>query len=143
MKIGMTELLVIFIVALVVIGPDKLPAYAKKLGEALKQFKEISSEATKDIRESIVEPLEEAQRPLKEAMEPLTDLEKSINKDLKDLNKSISDIGKTSSPAKEKEASQDPVPADTAASHGERTISYPFLWIIRRLLISQGIPTRL
>ena len=67
MKIGMTELLVIFIVALVVIGPDKLPAYAKKLGEALRQFKEVSSEATKDIRESIVEPLEEAQRPLREA----------------------------------------------------------------------------
>ena len=46
MKIGLMELLVIFIVALVVIGPDKLPAYARKLGEALRQFKKYSSEAT-------------------------------------------------------------------------------------------------
>ena len=66
MKIGLTELLVIFIVALVVLGPDKLPEYAKKLGEALNSFKKASNEATKDIRESIIEPLEEAQKPLKE-----------------------------------------------------------------------------
>lgn len=29
MKIGFTEIIVIFIVALIVIGPDKLPFYAK------------------------------------------------------------------------------------------------------------------
>ena len=39
MKIGWMELLVIVIVALVVVGPDKLPDYAKKFGKALKEFK--------------------------------------------------------------------------------------------------------
>ena len=82
MKIGVQELIIVFVVALIVIGPDKLPAYAKKLGEALRQFKKYSSEATKEIRESVVEPLEEAQRPLKEAMEPITDLEKTVRKDM-------------------------------------------------------------
>ena len=43
MKIGVWELLVVFVVALVVIGPDKLPEYAKKLGEALRQFRKYSS----------------------------------------------------------------------------------------------------
>lgn len=94
MKIGLTEILVVFIVALFVIGPDKMPEYAKKFGEALKQFRKISGEATKEIRESVVEPLEEAQRPLREAMEPVTDLEKEIRDDVNGIKKSFSDIGK-------------------------------------------------
>ena len=94
MKIGATELIVIFIVALLVIGPDKLPYYAKKLGAALKEFKKVSSDMTKDVRESVIEPLEEAQKPLREAIEPLEDLGKSIKKDLNDVNKDIKSIGK-------------------------------------------------
>ena len=35
MKIGALELLVVFVVALLVIGPDKLPLYAKKFGAAM------------------------------------------------------------------------------------------------------------
>ncbi len=98
MKIGMMELLVIFIVALVVIGPDKLPEYARKLGEALRQFKKYSSEATKDIREGLVEPLEEAQKPLKEALKPVNDLEKELKSEVKDLKKSLQDVGKPVKP---------------------------------------------
>lgn len=94
MKIGVWELVVVFIVALLVIGPDKLPEYARKLGEALRQFKKYSSEATKEIRESVVEPLQEAQRPLKEAMEPFNDLEKSVRGEMDDLKKSFEEIGK-------------------------------------------------
>ena len=97
MKIGMQELLVIFVIALIVLGPDKLPLYAKKLGEALGQFKKYSSEATKEIRESVVEPLQEAQRPLKEAMEPINDLQKTVRSDMNDLKKSFTDIGKPTS----------------------------------------------
>ena len=94
MKIGIQELLVVFIVALVVVGPDKLPYYAKKLGQAIGQFRKYTEEATKDIRESIVEPLNEAQKPLREAMEPVTELEKDIRHNVTDIKKSLSDIGK-------------------------------------------------
>ena len=37
MKIGTLELVVIAIVALLVIGPNKLPEYARKLGQAFLQ----------------------------------------------------------------------------------------------------------
>ncbi len=94
MKIGFTELLVVFIVALFVIGPDHLPEYAKKLGEAVAQFRKYSESATKDIRESIVEPLEEAQKPLREAFEPLQETEKEIRGNVKELQTSIRNIGK-------------------------------------------------
>jgi sec-independent protein translocase protein TatB len=104
-RIGMTELIVIFVVALFVVGPDRLPMYAKKLGEALAQFKKISDDATKDIKESIVEPLEEAQRPLKEAIEPITELDKAVRDNVKDVQKSFNSIGKPkkNTPAKKDE----------------------------------------
>ena len=94
MKIGITELVVIFIVALLVIGPDRLPAYAQKLGQAMAQFRKYSAEATKEIKTSIVEPLEEAQKPLREAVQPLEDLDRAVRADVKDLKTSFKDIGK-------------------------------------------------
>ena len=50
MRIGVLELMVIFAVALIVLGPDKMPYYARKLGEGLKEFRKVSSEVTKDLR---------------------------------------------------------------------------------------------
>lgn len=105
MKLGMMEIVVILAVALIVLGPDNLPKYAQKLGAALKEFRKFSSEATKDIRESIVEPLEEAQKPLKEAMEPITDLTDEIGRNVEDLKKSFTDLGKPD----QKEKAETPV----------------------------------
>lgn len=114
MKIGVQELLLIFIVALIVLGPDKLPIYAQKFGEALKEFRKFSSDATKDIRESIVEPLEEAQRPLREALEPISEFEKEVRNDVTGIKKSLEDIGKPVKSTKdEKKVSADVQAADT------------------------------
>ncbi len=118
MKIGVQELLLIFIVALIVLGPDKLPMYAQKFGEALKEFRKFSSDATKDIRESIVEPLEEAQRPLREALEPITELEKDVRNDVKGIKKSLEDIGKPAKPVKAAEGES----VDTRTAEGDMEI---------------------
>ena len=37
MKIGIAEIIVICVIALVALGPEKLPIYAKKLGASLKE----------------------------------------------------------------------------------------------------------
>jgi sec-independent protein translocase protein TatB len=47
--IGMPELILIMAVALIVIGPKKLPDLAKSLGRALGEFKK----ATRDFKETI------------------------------------------------------------------------------------------
>lgn len=109
MRMGIMELVVIFVVALFVLGPDKLPYYARKLGEGLKEFRKVSSEVTKDLRESVIEPLEEAQRPIKEAMEPITELEKDVRGDMEEIKRSFSDFGKTEkeSPSKEGTTAQE------------------------------------
>ena len=46
-SLGMPELIVIFVVALVVFGPSKLPELGKSLGEAIKGFRKSVSEVDK------------------------------------------------------------------------------------------------
>ena len=49
MKIGWMELLVVAVVALIVIGPDKFPEYAKKFGQVLREIRKVTSELTEEI----------------------------------------------------------------------------------------------
>lgn len=113
MKIGAMELVVIFIVALLVIGPDKLPQYARKFGAALREFRKASSGMTREIRESVIDPLEEAQKPLREAMEPLEDISKGLQGDLNAVERDLKNIGKTKP--------QEPKPAAAEETAGTPT----------------------
>ncbi|MBW2599937.1 MAG: twin-arginine translocase TatA/TatE family subunit [Deltaproteobacteria bacterium] len=47
--IGMPELIVILVVALIIIGPKKLPDLAKSLGKGLAEFRH----ATDDVKDSL------------------------------------------------------------------------------------------
>jgi sec-independent protein translocase protein TatB len=115
MKIGFTEIIVIFIVALIVIGPDKLPYYARKLGAGLREFRKATDDMTKDIRESVVEPLEEAQKPIREAMEQFEQLDRDVRKNFKETSESLNSIGKVKKPDKAADEQQDG--KNTAASY--------------------------
>ena len=64
MKIGFTELILVAIVAFVVIGPDKLPEYARKLGKMLRELKKYTGAASEEIQKNVVEPLNEIQAPI-------------------------------------------------------------------------------
>ena len=106
MKIGALELLVVFVVALLVIGPDKLPLYAKKFGAAMREFRKASQDVTQEIRESVIDPLEEAKKPLKEAIEPIEELQNGLKADIKSVEKEIKDIGKPAPAAKAETATE-------------------------------------
>lgn len=64
MKIGSAEFVVILIVALLALGPEKMPFYAKRLGKAISMIKEYSGKLTEEIKESITDPLADAVSPL-------------------------------------------------------------------------------
>lgn len=66
--IGMPELIVILVIALIVIGPQKLPELARSLGKGLAEFKR----ATEDFKQNIAEETkasEEKERIAKEVAE--------------------------------------------------------------------------
>jgi TatA/E family protein of Tat protein translocase len=54
--IGMTELLVIFAVALLVLGPKKLPELARSLGRGIAEFRRASSEMRREFLDLTEEP---------------------------------------------------------------------------------------
>lgn len=49
--IGMPELIVIMVIALIVIGPNKLPDLAKSLGKGLAEFKKASEDFQRNVQE--------------------------------------------------------------------------------------------
>lgn len=51
--IGMPELLVIVVIALLVVGPKKLPEIAKALGKGLSEFRKVTESATDTIKETL------------------------------------------------------------------------------------------
>ena len=51
--IGMPELIVIFVIALIIFGPRKLPELGKSLGKSLAEFKRASSDLRQTLEEEI------------------------------------------------------------------------------------------
>jgi TatA/E family protein of Tat protein translocase len=59
-SIGMPELILIFVVALLVFGPKKLPELGKSLGRGLAEFKKASDDLKKTIEDEIEQGKQEA-----------------------------------------------------------------------------------
>jgi Tat protein translocase TatB subunit len=51
--IGMPELMVIAVIALLVVGPKKLPDLAKALGKGLSEFRKATQSATDTLKETL------------------------------------------------------------------------------------------
>jgi Tat protein translocase TatB subunit len=51
--IGLPELIVIAIIALLVVGPKKLPDLAKSLGKGLSEFRRATDDVTENIKETL------------------------------------------------------------------------------------------
>jgi sec-independent protein translocase protein TatA len=52
-SLGMQEILVIFVLALIVFGPRKLPELGKSLGKSLAEFKKASNELKQTWEEEV------------------------------------------------------------------------------------------
>jgi TatA/E family protein of Tat protein translocase len=72
--LGMGELLVILAVALLVLGPKRLPDVASGLGKAIREFRKATRDLQNqiDLDESVAKPLQELKAALRD--EPVTAL---------------------------------------------------------------------
>lgn len=51
--IGLPELIVIAIIALLIVGPKKLPELAKSLGKGITEFKRAAEDVTANVKETL------------------------------------------------------------------------------------------
>jgi sec-independent protein translocase protein TatA len=72
-SIGMPELLVIFMVALIVFGPRRLPELGKALGQTLQEFRRASSNLQRSLEEEIEAEKIPATKPVPVAAPPGTE----------------------------------------------------------------------
>jgi TatA/E family protein of Tat protein translocase len=77
-NIGLPELLIILVIALLIFGPKKLPEVGKSLGRAIREFRRTSDEIKEKIEQEI-------------QADELKDIHEDIKKDIKDI-KEIKDI---------------------------------------------------
>lgn len=52
-SVGLPELAIILLIALIIFGPAQLPKIGRSMGKALREFREGSAEMTKAIREGV------------------------------------------------------------------------------------------
>lgn len=55
-NVGFSEILVVLIVALIVLGPNRLPGAARQLGKALQEFRRVSNDFQTEVRDAFSEP---------------------------------------------------------------------------------------
>ena len=91
---GGGEIIIILLVILVILGPDKIPEFAKKAGQVMRYVRN----ATDDIKKEINKETDEIQKPFKSAYKEATSFadnaKKAMNTTLEDINKEEEEIKK-------------------------------------------------
>src|SRR3989339_626310 len=86
------EMAIILLVALLVIGPKKLPELAKGIGKGLRAVRSASN----NLRQVVAEPLDEIRKPLEEIRQPLREIQSDLLQTMHsfetDFNREIYDI---------------------------------------------------
>jgi sec-independent protein translocase protein TatB len=118
--IGFTEMLVIAVVALIVIGPERLPRVARTLGHLFGRMQRYVNDVKADINREI--QLEELKDLQKSVVESAQAIEQSVSREitsteseLRQAGEAIAEVGRADAPA-----APPPAAADAAASTGPK-----------------------
>ena len=76
-QLGFQEILIIFIIALLVFGPKKLPELGKSLGKGLREFKK----ATEDLKSNWEDHMRDIEEPLKDTKKDLEETGRELKQD--------------------------------------------------------------
>jgi sec-independent protein translocase protein TatB len=104
MKLGFSEILVVLIVAMLVIGPDKLPQFTRNAGKALQSFRKALNETTEEVRET----LDGAAGDLMEPVQELRSLQKDVTDTVKDTFDPFAKPAAKKQPEKEPDPTEEP-----------------------------------
>ncbi|MCD8321747.1 MAG: Sec-independent protein translocase protein TatB [Oscillospiraceae bacterium] len=106
-RIGFGEILVILVLALLVIGPDKLPELARTLGKTVRSMKKAIQETTEEL---------DGTEELKELRDEVEGLQKELETLGRDIEKSVE-----APPTAEEDPAQTNAEEPPAVPEGEPT----------------------
>jgi TatA/E family protein of Tat protein translocase len=93
--LGVGEIVIVLVIALIFIGPKKLPELAKGLGKGLREFQN----AMKGISNTVQAPLDQMREPLDQMREPLDQIKEpfeQVKAEKDEIQKRIKDQLKSS-----------------------------------------------
>jgi len=99
--LGIPELLIIFVIALIVFGPKKLPDLGKSIGRAMAEFKKASDEFQESVRSEMKEVEQSA----------------NVKEELKQIEQQVEQLGAPRADGEVKE--QQTGPSGDAKAEGE------------------------
>ncbi len=111
-QLGFQELLVIFIIALLVFGPKKLPELGKSLGKGLREFKR----ATNDLKATWDDQLKEAEKEISSTARDFRDIQK-------DVDTTMNEVAEPAEPVEAAPAPSTPAESDQGMPHPSETPS--------------------
>jgi sec-independent protein translocase protein TatA len=83
-SIGPAELILIFVIALLVFGPKKLPEIGRSVGKALREFKKTSDEIKGRIEEEIeASEIKDIRKDIRSSVDDIKSGVKSFQDDIK------------------------------------------------------------
>jgi len=109
LDMGIWEILIVFVVILLVVGPEKLPVYAQKLGKLIRNFRKITSNLTgelmktvdledeaaevkktaKEVKEAINGEAEEMKNALDAEAQEIASLKQEIEEEAKEITETV------------------------------------------------------
>lgn len=119
--VGLSELMVIAVVALIVIGPERLPRVARTAGHLLGRLQRYVSDVKADINREM--QLEELKKLQQQVASQVSDIESGISHEMREVEKSI---GRAIEPvATEAVAAPETEPAAVPAVPAAETVAAP------------------
>lgn len=121
--IGFSELLVIAIVALIVIGPERLPKVARTLGHLFGRMQRYVNDVKADIsREMELEELRKLQSSVEDAARSI---QSSVDKEVSDARAELNQVAEAANPIADYPEAQPPpasLQPDTAQSGSQQQL---------------------
>ena len=120
--IGFSELLVIGVVALIVIGPERLPRVARTLGHLMGRMQRYVADVKADINREV--ELEELRKMRDSVQDAATNIETSVQSEISktetELNQAAAAASGEVSPAQEAASAQVSPAPENAPGRGEK-----------------------